>query len=98
MVVTGRRTPPQDAADLDEQITFMHAILAAAQRVDDVMGAITAAESDRAARLALMELLDVTGDIADAIAAAPLSTFRADMVAGHRRTLRALHERRATGD
>ena len=95
--VTGRQTPPQDTPDLEEQIAFMQAIVAAREHVAEIVDAITTAGSERDARDALAELLDVSRDIADAIAATPLSTFRADMAEGHRRTLRALHERRATG-
>jgi hypothetical protein len=94
----GRRgRPSRDAPDLDEDIRFLQAILAAHDHVEEVMAAITSADSESGARVALAELLDVSDDIADAVAAAPLSAFRADMAEGNRRTLRTLQERRATG-
>lgn len=95
--MAGRRGPSRRSPDLDEKIEFMQAIVAARDIVGDVMEAITTAESESAVRAALVDLLDVSDDIADAVAAAPLSTFRADMAAGNRRTLRTLQEQRSTG-
>ncbi|GAA1877537.1 hypothetical protein [Williamsia serinedens] len=94
----GRRgRPPQNTPDLDEQIAFTRAMVAAQERADEVMFVIRTAESEPAARAALSELLDVPGDIADAVAAARLSLFRSDMAVQTRRTLRSLEEQRSTG-
>ena len=92
--VTGRRTPPQDTPDLDEQIAFARAMVTAQELADDVMEAIRTAGSEAAARAALVELLDVSDDIADAVAAARISLFRADLAAQTRRTLQTLEEQR----
>lgn len=79
---------------VDERIAFTRAMIDAQARATDVITAIVTADSESAARTALIDLLGVTGEIADGIAAAPLTAFRADIAASTRRTLRTLQGRR----
>ncbi|WP_299569437.1 hypothetical protein [uncultured Williamsia sp.] len=95
--ITGRPKPSQDAPDLDEEIAFTRAMVTAQELAGDVMAAMSTARGESEARAALAELLDVPDHIADPVAAARISLFRADMAAQTRRTLRTLEENRRAG-
>lgn len=83
-----------DDGGVDERIAFTRAMIDAQARATDVVTAIVEADSESAARTALIDLLGVSGQIADGIAATPLTAFRADVAASTRRTLRTLQAQR----
>ena len=83
----------RSAEDEDERIAFMRAVVAAQSRPQEVLAAITAADSENAARSALIQLLDVDEFGADAIMTTPVGQFRGDHAADNRRTLQILEDR-----
>lgn len=82
-----------DEQDEDERIAFMRAVVAAQARPEEVLAAIAAADSENAARAALIQLLDVDEFGADAIMTTPVGQFRGDHAAANRRTLDVLEDR-----
>lgn len=81
-------------ADADaERIEFMEAVVAGQAQPQEVLAAIAEADSENAARTALVELLGVSELGAEAIMATPIGQFRADHTSSNRRTLEILRDR-----
>lgn len=86
----GRAQSTED--DEDRRIEFMRSRVAAQTRPQDVLTAITTADSETEARAALMHLLDVTEVAAESILATPIGQFRHDHTVSDRHTLEAMEQ------
>jgi hypothetical protein len=79
--------------DDTERLESMRAVVAAQARPQEVLAAVAAADGETAARLALVELLNVTEFGADAIMSTPIGQFRGGHTVANRRTLEVMEER-----
>ncbi|MFD0927542.1 hypothetical protein [Williamsia deligens] len=89
----GRSGRARNGVGEAERLEFLRVLIAAQEMPQEVLAAIGTADTDAAARDALVQLLGVTESWAEAIMATPIGQFRPDHLAANRRSLRELEER-----